>query len=271
MNSHALAVLEFPRVLDVVASYATSDLGAARIRALSPQADAPWLESEHARVAAMRAALGGDEPWRPDPIPDLTAPLTRLRVIGALWTGTELVAGATLLRSSRRTQAALRDPKRPAIVRAVLAPLLDALIAAPPLEDLVERAIQDGGTVKDDASPALRRIRRELRAAQGELIRILEREMARLEPHHRVADMSVTVRNGRFVIPVRRGGQTVVGGIVHDTSASGGTLFVEPPAAVVFGNRMRELESDEFEEVERILRELTDELRPHRTGMIDAL
>src|SRR5581483_3520747 len=229
------------------------------------------LEREHARVAAVRAAVQDDEPWHPEPTPDLTGPLTRLRVIGSLWTGVELIQAATLLRSSRRTQAALRDPKRPAIVRAVLAPLLDALIAAPQLEDRIERTIQDDGTVKDDASPSLRRIRNELRAAQGELIRILEREMSRLEPHHRVADLSVTMRNGRFVIPVRRGGQTVVGGIVHDTSASGGTLFVEPPAAVAFGNRMRELESDEFEEVERILRELTDELRPHRTGMIDAL
>src|SRR5581483_5894089 len=71
--------------------------------------------------------------------------------------------------------------------------------------------------------------------------------------------------------PVRRGGQVAVGGIVHDTSASGGTVFVEPPAAVQFGNRIRELESEEAEEVERILRELTDQLRPHRDAMIAAL
>src|SRR5207248_3471333 len=97
------------------------------------------------------------------------------------------------------------------------------------------------GTVKGDASTAHRSTRNALRAAQGELVKILEREMARLEPHHRVADMSVTMRNGRYVIPVRRGGQISAGGIVHGTSASGGTLFVEPPAAVEFGNRMREL------------------------------
>ncbi|HVX40176.1 MAG TPA: endonuclease MutS2 [Gemmatimonadaceae bacterium] len=271
MNSHALTVLEFARVLDVVAGHATSDLGAARVRALTPQGDRAWLESEHARVAAMRAAIGGDEPWRPAPIPDLTGPLTRLRVVGALWTGAELTAGATLLRSSRTTQVALRDPKRQAAIRAFLAGLLDALISAPALEDLVVRSILDDGTVKDDASPALRRIRRELRAAQGELIRILEREMARLEPHHRVADMSVTVRNGRYVIPVRREARIASGAIVHDTSASGATLFVEPPAAVEFGNRMRELESDEIEEVERILREITDEFRPRRDEIIGAL
>jgi DNA mismatch repair protein MutS2 len=271
VNAHALSVLELPRALDVVAGHATSDLGAARVRSLAPTTDRTWLDREHSRVAAMRSAVQGEEPWRPDPIPDLSAPLTRLRVIGSIWTGAELVAAATLLRSARRTQFQLRDPKRPAIVRAVLAPLLDALISAPALEDRIGRTIVEDGSVKDDASAALRRIRRELRAAQGELIRILERVMERLDPQHRVSDMSVTMRNGRFVIPVRRGGSAIAGGIVHDTSASGATVFVEPPAAIEFGNRMRELESDEVEEVERILIELTDELRPRRDEIIASL
>jgi DNA mismatch repair protein MutS2 len=271
VNAHALSVLELPRVLDVVAGFATSDLGASRIRGLMPTTESDRLDREHARVAAMRAATQGDEPWHPDPIPNLDGPLTRLRVIGSTWSGLELLAGATLLRSSRRTQTALRDERRPAVVRAVLAPLLDALIALPALEQAVERTILEDGSVKDDASAALRRIRRELRASQGELIRILEREMERLEAHHRVNDMSVTVRNGRYVIPVRREGRGIAGGIVHDTSASGATLFVEPPAAVEFGNRIRELESDEVEEVERILLELTDLLRPHRDAVLLAL
>jgi len=259
MNAHALSVLEFPRVLEVVAGFAASDLGAARVRSLTPTTDTAVLDREHARVAAVRETLGGDDPWRPDPVPDLSGPLTRLRVIGSLWTGPELMSAATLLRSSRRTQQRLRDPKRPAIVRAMLAPLLDVLISAQTLEDRIAKVIADDGTVKDDASAALRRIRRELRSAHGELVRILEREMSKLEPHHRVADSSVTMRNGRYVIPVRREARVVAGGIVHDTSASGATLFVEPPAAVEFGNRMRELESEEFEEVEKILRELTDD------------
>lgn len=271
MNAHALAVLELPRVLDVLAEHATSTLGASRVRALTPTTDRAWLDREHARVGAMRAAAQGDEGWRPDPVPDLTGPLTRLRVIGSRWTGPELVDGAILLRSSRRTRAQLDDQRRPPIVRAVLAAILQRLIAVPALESAIERAILEDGSVKDDASAALRRIRRELRAAQGELIRILEREMERLEPQHRVSDMSVTMRNGRYVIPVRREGRAIAGGIVHDTSASGATLFVEPPAAVEFGNRMRELESEEIEEVDRILLELTNELRPHRDGIIDSL
>ena len=107
--------------------------------------------------------------------------------------------------------------------------------------------------------------------AEGRVIRILERVMSGLESHHRAPDMSVTVREGRYVIPVRREGVRQVGGIVHGASGTVGTLFVEPPAAIEYGNRIRELESEEQEEVERILRELTDQLRPHRDAMTDSL
>ncbi len=271
MNAHALNILELPRVLDVVAGFATSSLGAEHVRALSPMTDSARLDREHSRSAAMRAASAGDTAWRPHPIPDLTGPLTRLRVDGAGWSGPDLVAGATLLRSSRLTQSELRDARRPAVVGALLAPLLDVLISQPAIEAAIDKAVQDDGTVKDDASPALRHVRRELRSAHDTLIRILEREMERLESHHRVTNSSVTVRNGRYVIPVRRGGQVAAGGIVHDTSATGGTLFVEPAAAVEFGNRIRELEYEEVAEVERILLALTDALRPHREGLIATL
>ena len=270
MNTHALRVIEFTRVLELVAGRATSVLGAAVIRSLEPHTDRQLLEAEHARVAAVRSITQGDQPWHPEPLPDLTAPLSRLRVEGVVWNGAELLAGAQLLRSSRRTRDSLREERRPALARAVLAPLADRLLGVKPLEDSIERTFDADGTVRDDASPALRRVRRELRAAEGELVRLLERVIERLDPHHRVSDMSVTVRDGRYVIPVRREGRGSVGGIVHGASSTGATLFVEPPAAVEFGNRIRELEAEEREEVDRILRELTDALRPHREAMIDA-
>jgi DNA mismatch repair protein MutS2 len=267
---HALRVIEFPRVLELVAARATSTIGADRIRRLEPITDAQLLEAEHARVAAIRALIEGERPWHPEPLPDLFAALARLRVEGVVWNGAELLGAGQLLRSSRRTRDALGDERRPALARAVLAALVGRLFAAKPLEDSIDRTIQEDGTVRDDASPTLRRVRRELRAAEGDLVRLLERAMERLEPHHRVADMSVTVRDGRYVIPVRREGRASVGGIVHGVSATGATLFVEPPAAVEFGNRIRELEAEEREEVERVLRELTDAIRPHREQLLDA-
>jgi len=271
MNPHALGVLEFPRVMALVADRASSSLGAARVRALAPRDDHAWIEAEHTRVSAMRALVSAEGGWAPEAIPDLTTPLARLRIAGTSWSGAELLAGALLLRSSRRTLDALRDSRRPTVAAAVLAPLADRLVSAKEQESAIERVVDDDGNVRDDASPTLRRLRRELRGSQGELVRLLERIMARLEPHQQVPDMSVSVRNGRYVIPIRAGARAVVGGIVHDSSGSGATLFVEPPAAVEAGNRIRELEAEEAAEVERILRELTDAIRPLRDAIVDAL
>ncbi len=264
-------MLEFPAVLAVVAERAASALGAERVRSLVPLDDRARIEEALARVAAVRAIVGGSDGFRPEPIPALDVPLARLRAAGSVWSGEDLVAGALLLRSSRLTKAALGDARRPSAATAVLAPLAVPLVGHTAAEPAVERAIESDGAVKDDASPALRRMRRELRGAQSELVQLLERIVGRLDERHRVSDMSVTVRNGRYVIPVRREARGVVGGIVHDESATRGTLFVEPPAAVEFGNRIRELEADERREVERILAELTDMLRPLRDAMVASL
>jgi DNA mismatch repair protein MutS2 len=271
VNPHGLSVLEFPRVIDIVAGHASSELGAARVRALEPRNDRAWLESEHGRVAAVKSLATGEEPWYPSPIVDVGAALKRLRVEGVSLPATELLGIGVLLRSARLTALALRDERRPAVACAVLAALIGRLYSSKTLEDSIGRVLNDDATVRDDASPALRRIRRELRAAHGELIRLLESAMKHLDPSQRVSDMSVTLRNGRYVIPIRREARSSIGGIVHDTSSTGSTLFVEPPAAIEFSNRMRELESEEIEEVDRILRALADEIRPHRDPLLNSL
>ena len=268
MNAHALAILELDRALDAVAGRAASPLGAEAVRALRPTNDREHLRAEQARVAAVRALLG-DAGWSPEALPDVRAAIRRLRVEGSTWSGAELLGASILLRSSRRTREFLFDEKRPAVIGAVLGPLLARLFEHGEVERAIGAAINDDGTVRDDASPALRRIRRDLRGAQGELVRILERIMSRLDAHQQVPDMSVTIRNGRYVIPIRREARGDVGGIVHDSSNTGGTLFVEPPAAVEFGNRIRELEADEQREIDRILLELTERLRPHRERLGD--
>jgi DNA mismatch repair protein MutS2 len=264
MNSHALNVIEFPRTLALIAERAGSLLGAERVRELRPVVDRNLIEREHARVAAVRSLLSAEEPWNLHGVPDARSALTRLRVEGASLAAADLLVLGSLLRSSRVTRESLRGARASAIVTAVLAEQIQALIANKTIEDTIARVIDDDGQVRDDASPALRKIRRELKGSQGELIKLLERAMAKLDQHQRVADMSVTVRNGRYVIPVRREALSAVGGIVHDASQTGGTLFVEPPAAVDAGNRIRELQSDEIEEIERILAELTEQIRPHR-------
>lgn len=271
MNSHALSVLQFASVLDVVAGYASSSLGADAVRALQPGADLGSIEEELARVAAMRALLGSDQGWSPHPVSDVRRALSKLRVEGTLLPGTEIRDIAQVLRSSRLTRESLRDPRQPLIARTVLDGFTQRLPSYPKQEEFIGRTIDDDGSVRDDATPVLRRVRRELRNAQGELVSLLERIMGRLEPHQRVLDASVTLRNGRFVIPVRREARGAVGGLVHDVSGSGGTLFVEPPAAIEACNRIRELEAEELREVDRILFDLADQLRPLTEELRDAL
>ena len=270
MNAHALGILEFPRLLAHVAGRASSSPGAAAVRALAPCNDRDWIEREHARVGAVRALATSDLGWPAEPIPDLGDALRRLRIAGLTWSALELLQGAVLLRSSRRMRETLRDPRRAAIPLAYLTTYAQALVNLRAQEDAIGRAISDDGTVRDEASPTLRHVRRELRKAEGELVRLLEREMGKLEPHHQVSDLSVTMRNGRWVIPMRREAKGYVGGIVHDSSGTGATIFVEPPAAVEFGNRVRELEIEEQQEVERVLRALTESLHPYHDAIVGA-
>lgn len=262
MNPHALRVLEFGRVLDLVAERASSEAGARLVRALMPGTSRDAIESAHARVSAMRSIVESEAGWVPHVIPGVDWLSGRLRLAGAALAPADLLSAGVLLRSSRLTREALRSDELPAVARAMLSPLADALLADARLEEAIDRVVGDDGTVRDDASPELRRLRRELRGSEGALVALLERAMQRLEAHQRVPDMSVTIRNGRYVIPVRREARGAVGGIVHDASASGATLFVEPPAAVEACNRIREMEADELREVERILLEVTDRIRP---------
>ena len=274
VNAHALNILELPRALDVVAGFATSNLGAdARARALADHGHVASRPRARARRRDARSGLGATTPGDPTPYP-ISPHRSRgceSRERRGAAPSSSPAPSSFARRAARRTSCATRGVPRWS--RAVLAPLLDVLISRASTEDGDRaRRSQDDGVVKDDASPALRRIRRELRAAQAELIRILEREMERLEPHHRVPDMSVTVRNGRYVIPVRREADRSRRAASSTTRPRpAGRCSSNPPAAVEFGNRIRELEYEEIEEVDRILLELTDKLRPHRDAMIATL
>src|SRR3954469_21543734 len=173
MNSHALNVIEFPRTLALVSERATSSLGAERVRELRPATDRESIEREHSRIAAVRALISAEDPWSLHGVPDARAALTRLRVEGASLAAPDLLVLGSLLRSSRVTRESLRGDRASAIVTAVLAEQIEALIANKTIEDAIAHVIDEEGGVNDNASPELRRIRRELKGSQGELIKLL--------------------------------------------------------------------------------------------------
>ncbi|HEX2078308.1 MAG TPA: endonuclease MutS2 [Longimicrobium sp.] len=268
MNSHALNVLEYREALDLVARYASSALGAEAVRALSPSADLGFIEPELARVEEMRGFLRGDSGWSVPAIPDVREALRRLRIEGSVLDGPQLRDVGVLLASSRTTRRALGQN---AAALPLLALVAGGLVEREKDEAEIARTVDDAGLVRDEASPALYRARREIKSTRGRLVERLAAFMAQLPPHLQVSDASVTVREGRYVIPVRREGRGEVGGIVHDESATGATLFIEPPVAVEMMNRLRTLEAEEAREVTRILRELTGRLRPLQPELLAAL
>jgi DNA mismatch repair protein MutS2 len=145
------------------------------------------------------------------------------------------------------------------------APLAGALARPLPdkaLERRLEQSVDTDGTLLDTASPRLAAARREVHAARQRLIRKLESLLRAMDAAAAPVDANVTVRGGRYVIPVRRDSRSRPGGIIHDESGSAGTLFIEPTEAIELGNALREAEVDEEREALRVLRELTDLLRP---------
>ena len=268
MNPHALNVLEYREALDLVARFASSGLGADAVRALTPSDDPAWIEPELARVEEMRGFLRGDNGWQVPAIPDVREALRKLRVEGSVLDGPQLRDVGTLLTGSRTTRRAVGQNTASLPYLALIA---GGLVEREKDEAEIARTVDEAGLVRDEASPALYRLRREIKSARGRLVERLASYMAALPPHHQVSDASVTVREGRYVIPVRREGRGDVGGIVHDESATGATLFIEPPVAVEMMNRLRELEAEEQREVTRILREMTAKLRPLQPELLVSL
>ncbi|HEV2146187.1 MAG TPA: endonuclease MutS2 [Longimicrobiaceae bacterium] len=268
MNSHALNVLEYGEALDVVARHASSALGAEAVRALDPSDDAGWIAGELATVGEMMRFLGRDEGWAVPAVPDVREPLKRLRIEGSVLDGRMLRDLGTLLASARTVSRSVRPA---AEAFPTLGWLAEGMLQLDKEEAEIERVLEENGEVRDGASPELYRLRRGIKGARSRIVERLNAYAASLPPQYQVADASVTVREGRYVIPVRREGRGEVGGIVHDESGTGATLFVEPPAAVEMMNHLRELEAAEGRAVLRILRDLTDRLRPHQAGLLASL
>jgi len=261
MNEHALEVLEFERILERVAARASSELGRRRVLALRPATDRAFLVRELKRVEETDRFRSAHPTWAPPDVPDARSALRRLETEGAVLEPVELWAVGVLLSSGRKLRAPLQEEAEES---PLLAGLADRLHEDASTEKEIGRTVQKDGHVLDTASSELGRIRATLRKAHARIVRQLEDYLSTLADRIRVADASVSLRDGRYVVPIRREGRSEVGGIVHGESSSGATLFVEPPVAIELMNGVKELESAETREVQRILRTFTRRLRPDR-------
>jgi DNA mismatch repair protein MutS2 len=271
VKTHALQVLELPRVLALVAGRAASPLGREAVLARQPVTVLSDVRRELVRVEETSRFLTEQPGWGPPPVPDARVALKRLTVEGSVLEPLELHVVGVLLASSRILKDEMeRRPRRSAALESIRT----LLVAERSLETEVARTVDAEGAVLDSASPELKRLRDSLRRAHTRIVKQLEAYLRTLPERAVVQDASVTLRGGRYAIAIRREAKGEVGGVVLDESATGGTLFVEPPIAMSLMNELGELEREEAREIRRILREITRRLQPIAaalTGAQDAL
>ena len=270
-SADTLRALEYPRALEEVAARASSPFGANRIMELRPGRRRHALERELASVAEAARLLEERPGWRPPEIPDVEGALFLLDTPGTVLGGEELwrlgillASGEALLRAigGSAPEGAGGRPNLEAVARRLRRDAAEV--------EAVRRTVDEEGAVLDGASRELGRLRRAIKRARRGMIRRLESFLRSLPQEFVVSDASVTIRDGRYVIPVRREGRREVGGAVRDRSGSGATLFIEPPVASEMMNELRELEWKEGREVERILGEFTARLRARREELAES-
>lgn len=253
IEARSLELLEFPVIRERLAGHASFDGGAALCRAVTPSGDPAQVhrrrrETEEAILLEERAVTG------PGGAFDVRAQIAHAARGGVLDIGTLERLDATIAVALEVREEVLgRDEMAPA-----LAERLETGVAPPVLAGLagvLERALDGRGGLLDTASPELADLRRRLTSARRDAADVLRRVAGRLGGH--LQEQFTTERGGRPVLAVKASSRSAVPGIVHDTSATGHTLFIEPIEVVEANNRLREVEAMEAAEVERIVVELS--------------
>ncbi|MGC8668097.1 MAG: endonuclease MutS2 [Chthonomonadales bacterium] len=253
MDAHSLKVLEYPRVLDLLAECTSTKTGREAATRLTPSSDLHQVARLLQETAEARKLLEADAPFTLGGVYDIRSNVTRAARGGVLVASELLEVGQTVAAMGRlRSNLLRRAEEAPALAELASSIPLDPGIAA-----AIEAAIADGGVIRDTATPELARIRTAMRSVQTRLRERLQAVVASERFRSMIQEPIVTERGGRFCIPVKAEFRTQFGGIVHDASASGATLFMEPASCVELGNEFRALAAHEEHEVLRILARLS--------------
>lgn len=266
MDKKILETLEYDKITAMLETHARCQIGKERARKLEPLTELAELNAELDLTSEAEAVLFrlGQSPV--DEFPDTRDTLKRIKAVSAL-SMRELLDIASCLRAIRIAKSALT--KEPDQMR--LAAMAVNLPSYKFIEDELNRCILNEDEMFDGASPALSRIRRELRVA-NEKVREKLNSMIRSSTYQQyLQDPIITMRNGRFVIPVKQEYRKQIPGLIHDQSGSGQTLFIEPAAVVELGNTFKKLLAQERDEIERILSELTSMVAPYGEDIYNAL
>jgi DNA mismatch repair protein MutS2 len=257
MQQRVLKVLEFHKVKEQLITFVSSTLGQEKVNTLIPSANfdevVKWQEEtdEAAKVFRLKGnvPLSGIFNIRPH---------VKRSAIGSILSPVELIQVASTVRVSRQMKRFVEDMVADQIELPILSQYVNKIIVLADLEEKIRNAIDESGEVLDSASDTLRSLRQQLRANESRVREKLESMIRSSNAQKMLSDSIVTIRNDRYVIPVKQEYRGHYGGIIHDQSSSGATLFIEPQVIVQLNNQLQEIRVKEQLEIERILAELSD-------------
>ncbi|MDI3094880.1 endonuclease MutS2 [Priestia megaterium] len=257
MQSRIFHVLEFNKVKEQLQKKVASSLGREKVANLIPSTQyeevVKWQEATDEATTVLR--LRGNVPL--GGIYDVRPSVKRAEIGGTL-SSNELLDVASTIYAARQVKQFIEqvvedeDLQLPLITEHI-----EKLMPLPEVEQTIKMSIDENGTVLDGASDQLRGIRQKLRSTESRIREKLESLIRSSSAQKMLSDAIVTIRNERFVIPVKQEYRSAYGGIVHDQSSSGATLFIEPQAIVTLNNELQEAKVKEKQEIERILIALT--------------
>ena len=267
MTERTLRVLEFTKIREMLAEGALTETGAEKCRALTPWDDLPAVEAAQAETEEATVILRyvGGHPMTA--FPDVRPALAICEKGGSLSAGMLLNVAETLRASRAARDALVTDRENTPILREKG----ERLFTARNLEKDITDAILSEDEIADRASSELMNIRRHLRGAQERIKERLNQMIRSSALQKALQDPIITVRNDRYVIPVRAEYRSSVPGLVHDQSSSGATLFIEPMVAVEMGNELKQWELKEQQEIARILAALSAEVAPFAEALKDTV
>ncbi len=258
MNKKTLKVLEYNKIIDLLLKKSESELGKEKIKKIRPLTNIKKIENllRETDEALSLLIKRGNPPLYG--IRDIKYELKRVEMGGVLTPGA-LLRISDSLRVSRGLKKYMKDNEADKGSRyPIVEGLISNLMIFKNIEDEINNAIINENEISDNASTALRNIRRQIISKNDAIKSKLNSIISSQSNKKYLQDSIVTMREGRYVIPVKQENKSSVPGLVHDISSSGATAFIEPIAVVELNNELRELEVKEREEIERILAELSN-------------
>ncbi|MFZ7945616.1 endonuclease MutS2 [Neobacillus sp. 19] len=266
MHERALKVLEFTKVREQLLEHAASPLGREKIINLVPSTDfeeVVRLQTETDEAATV-FRIKGNVPL--SGIHDIRAHIKR-SVIGGILSPHELNQTASTIHASRQMKRFIEDIAAERTELPILLEQVERIIPLANLEQEIKHAIDESGEVLDGASELLRSLRHQLRSNESRVREKLESMIRSSNAAKMLSDAIITIRNDRFVIPVKQEYRGHYGGIIHDQSSSGQTLFIEPQVIVQLNNQLQDIRVKEQLEIERILTELSANVAEHENEL----